>query len=205
VSNPEPVRVLVLSVDPTISRLLRLNLERRGFEVVEREWAACCGVGDAPTPRSADVLIADLDCPTPVCWSAAPHIRALYPVQGVVLLAHGLPSVGYAQAYGPCKIVQKPFAVDEMIHAVGAFNTIGRSGLDNLHTFTESPVFALTTRERDVAMLIARGLTNRQIANELVIGAGTVANHVGHILEKLGCANRAQVAAWVTLRSSSGI
>jgi len=56
---------------------------------------------------------------------------------------------------------------------------------------------ALSRREREVAALIARGCTNGQIAAELVIGQGTVATHVSHILAKLGLVSRSQVAVWV--------
>jgi DNA-binding NarL/FixJ family response regulator len=55
----------------------------------------------------------------------------------------------------------------------------------------------LTSREHEVAALIARGLTNRQIAAELVIAEGTADRHVSNILGKLGLMTRAQVAAWV--------
>jgi predicted ATPase/DNA-binding CsgD family transcriptional regulator len=58
------------------------------------------------------------------------------------------------------------------------------------------PRSALTKREREVAELIARGLTNRQIAAELVITEGTAANHVKHILARLGVDSRVQIAAW---------
>lgn len=54
----------------------------------------------------------------------------------------------------------------------------------------------LTLRERDVAVLVARGLSNRQIAGELFIGERTVETHVSNILGKLGVATRAQIAAW---------
>jgi DNA-binding CsgD family transcriptional regulator/tetratricopeptide (TPR) repeat protein len=54
----------------------------------------------------------------------------------------------------------------------------------------------LTARERQVAVLLARGLTNRQIATALVIAEGTAGVHVDHILNKLGFRSRAQVAAW---------
>ena len=54
----------------------------------------------------------------------------------------------------------------------------------------------LTPRQVEVAALIADGLTNRQIAAELVLTKGTVANHVEHILNKLSCHSRAQVAVW---------
>lgn len=55
----------------------------------------------------------------------------------------------------------------------------------------------LTAREREVAMLIPDGLTNRQIAERLVIATRTADNHVQHIFDKLGVSSRAQVAAWV--------
>ncbi len=54
----------------------------------------------------------------------------------------------------------------------------------------------LTSREREVAALIAQGHTNRDIASALVITEGTAANHVQHILNKLGLRSRAQIAAW---------
>jgi DNA-binding NarL/FixJ family response regulator len=58
----------------------------------------------------------------------------------------------------------------------------------------------LTTRQREVATLIARGLTNRQIAQLLIIAPRTADNHVQHIFDKLGLSARAQVAAWVALQ-----
>ena len=65
-------------------------------------------------------------------------------------------------------------------------------------TSTHSP--KLTRREEEVAVLVARGLTNRQIAAELVISEHTVATHVGRILNKLGLSSRSRLAAWVTER-----
>ena len=55
----------------------------------------------------------------------------------------------------------------------------------------------LTPREREIAGLIARGLSNRDIARELVISQATAARHVANILGKLGFSSRAQVAAWM--------
>ncbi len=54
----------------------------------------------------------------------------------------------------------------------------------------------LTPREREVADLVAEGLTNRQIAERLVLSERTAQNHVQHVLTKLGLSNRAQVTAW---------
>ncbi len=54
----------------------------------------------------------------------------------------------------------------------------------------------LTTREREVAALIAEGLTNGQLAERLFISPRTAAVHVSNILMKLGLSGRAEVAAW---------
>lgn len=56
---------------------------------------------------------------------------------------------------------------------------------------------ALTRREWEVARLVARGRSNRQIAEQLVVSERTVDTHVSHILRKLGLNGRAQIAAWV--------
>jgi DNA-binding CsgD family transcriptional regulator len=55
----------------------------------------------------------------------------------------------------------------------------------------------LTAREYEVALLVAHGLTNRQIAAELFITPKTASAHVEHILAKLGAARRAEIAAWL--------
>jgi predicted ATPase/DNA-binding CsgD family transcriptional regulator len=61
---------------------------------------------------------------------------------------------------------------------------------------------SLTRREREIAELIARGLSNKEIASTLVIALRTAEGHVEHILTKLGFTSRAQVAAWVAERRS---
>ncbi|MEU2103518.1 LuxR C-terminal-related transcriptional regulator [Nocardia sp. NPDC019255] len=61
----------------------------------------------------------------------------------------------------------------------------------------------LTAREREVADLVADGLTNRAIAARLHISQRTADGHVERILSKLGFTNRAQIAAWVADRSRS--
>jgi DNA-binding NarL/FixJ family response regulator len=54
----------------------------------------------------------------------------------------------------------------------------------------------LSKREQEVAMLVALGLSNRQIAEELVIAEPTAERHVANILNKLGYHSRVQIAAW---------
>jgi non-specific serine/threonine protein kinase len=54
----------------------------------------------------------------------------------------------------------------------------------------------LTKREREVAALVARGMTNKDIATELVIAQRTAESHIEHIMVKLGFTSRTQIAAW---------
>lgn len=61
----------------------------------------------------------------------------------------------------------------------------------------------LTPREHEIVLLIAQGLSNREIADELVIRPATAARHVASILAKLGFSSRTQVASWATRHEPS--
>src|SRR5690348_3094153 len=61
----------------------------------------------------------------------------------------------------------------------------------------------LTPREHEIVMLIVQGLSNREIADELVISPATAARHVANILAKLGFSSRTQVASWATRHDAS--
>ena len=58
------------------------------------------------------------------------------------------------------------------------------------------PGSELTEREREVLTLVARGLTNKQIADTLFVTEKTARNHVSHILDKLGLSRRSEAAAF---------
>jgi predicted ATPase/DNA-binding CsgD family transcriptional regulator len=62
---------------------------------------------------------------------------------------------------------------------------------------TDTEAAVLTRREREIADLVAQGLTNKDIAATLVISRRTAESHVEHILTKLGFSSRSQIAAWV--------
>ena len=55
----------------------------------------------------------------------------------------------------------------------------------------------LTRREREIAALLAQGMSNREIAQTLVMAQRTAEGHVARILGKLGLSSRDQVAAWI--------
>jgi DNA-binding NarL/FixJ family response regulator len=55
---------------------------------------------------------------------------------------------------------------------------------------------SLTSREKEIAGLLAKGLSNKAIAQSLVIAQRTAETHVANVLVKLGLTSRSQVAAW---------
>ena len=66
------------------------------------------------------------------------------------------------------------------------------------------PATTLTQRQREIAAFIAQGLTNEEIADRLVVSAGTVANHVASMLQRLAVGSRTQIATWAVEHGLSG-
>jgi len=96
----------------------------------------------------------------------------------------------------PDRAVEYALAVDRPGEAVSTTaRTTAPDGSPN-----DRAVGGLTARELEVAALIARGCNNREIAEQLVVARGTVANHVAHILDKLGFHSRTQIAGWAVER-----
>ncbi|GAA3007052.1 response regulator transcription factor [Kitasatospora sp. NPDC006786] len=62
---------------------------------------------------------------------------------------------------------------------------------------TAGPTEELTTREREIAELVADGATNAEIGAGLFISPGTVKNHLANIQRKIGARNRVGIAAWI--------
>ena len=63
-----------------------------------------------------------------------------------------------------------------------------------LRRYQNQAINRLSEREREVGVALAQGLTNREIAERLVVSPHTVRNHVSHILEKMDLSNRSQIA-----------
>jgi predicted ATPase/DNA-binding CsgD family transcriptional regulator len=87
-------------------------------------------------------------------------------------------------------------ASEPISNGSAANGTAANGPAQQFHSAPWRAVTELTQRELEVAALVARGLTNRQIAAELVIAEGTAANHVKHILARLVLDSRVQIAAW---------
>ena len=83
-------------------------------------------------------------------------------------------------------------------YALHEEDVIQASAVNGSGASDDQPLVVLTSREREVASLVARGLTNRQISTELGISERTAGNHVARILRKLGLRSRTQIASWVS-------
>src|SRR5262249_54941322 len=74
---------------------------------------------------------------------------------------------------------------------------LSESGTDAESTLSEKEKFGgLTAREREVAILIAQGKSNREIAAAMTVGIKTIETYVTRILNKLGFDSRVQIATW---------
>jgi ATP/maltotriose-dependent transcriptional regulator MalT len=92
-------------------------------------------------------------------------------------------------AFGQLGAAGEVARADEVLHRLGRGRP-ARSGED-----LEEPLRNLTRREREVLVLVAKGLTNRDIAERLVVSAHTVHRHVTNILRKLDLPSRAAAAS----------
>ena len=119
----------------------------------------------------------------------------------------------YGQYLAPARAALDPIVFEAAWNA-GTMMSLDQAITEGLAAEETEPVVAtssvsssksahepLTIREWEVAQLVARGLTNRQVASELVVTEATAAKHVENIRAKLELTSRTQVAAWVFARS----
>lgn len=109
---------------------------------------------------------------------------------------------GYEAAWAQGQAMPLPEMVDEALAVADAVQASVPSVSDATPAPATPPPLSpaapggLTAREREVAVLVARGHTNPQIARVLVIAPRTAMRHVEHVMAKLRVHSRAQVAAW---------
>jgi DNA-binding NarL/FixJ family response regulator len=199
------IRVFIADDHPVVRQGLRGFLgSRPGFEVVGE--AADTETTVAEVERLApDVVLLDLVMPGAGGVAATREIRARVPGARVLVVTsfaaddQVLPAV-HAGAAGYVLKDIEPSALEEAIRVVHR----GEALLDPQVTqrvlrevSNPSPgggVASLTPRELEVLRLLARGLSNRQLAEELVVSEKTVKTHVSSILSKLGVRDRTQAA-----------
>lgn len=157
-----------------------------------------------------DVILMDIRLPDRSGIEACREIKQTHPNTHILMLTSYADDdmVTEAIAAGATGYVLKHLSTDELLHAV---RTIGQGGsvldakvakqilnyVKRTQKETSTAAFRdLSQREMQVLNLVAMGMSNADIANELMLSATTVRNHVSAILNKLGLSNRIEAATY---------
>jgi DNA-binding NarL/FixJ family response regulator len=203
------------------------RLVRAGLRMLCESAPDMSVVGEAENGQQAirlaeqvapDVVLMDLRMPVVDGTAATARIRANRPAVRVMVLTtfddddHLFPAL----AAGACGFLVKDAAPDELLAAVRLaaagetpFSpTVLRRLVDQAvrarlgEAAAASLPDTLTSRERDVLVLVGAGMSNREIADRLHLGVTTVKTHVTSLLAKTGAANRIRLAL---LAAQSGL
>lgn len=206
-----PIRVLVVDDHSVVRQGLRTFLERhRDIEIVAEASGGAEAV-ELACRLEPDVVLMDLVMPGVDGIEATRQISAMCPHSRVLALTSFFADeqVFPALEAGAAGYLLKDVTPPELVRAIRAVHegkaelhpAVAKVVLDGLHTrATPAPAEELTAREFEVLRLIVAGLSNREIADRLVISQKTVKVHVGNILGKLGLSDRTQAAVYALKR-----
>jgi len=202
----DPLRILIADDHPLFRKGMRTLLTATADTEVIGEATTGQEVIELAAALQPDVILMDLQMPgingieaTRQILHTSPHIRIL-----VVTLFEDDASVFTALRAGARGYVLKDAKEDEMVRAilaVGGGEAIFSPAIATrlIDFFAASRPAApkkifptLTEREREILQLLARGLTNHDIAKQLVLSVKTVNNYVSNIFSKLQVTDRAQ-------------
>jgi DNA-binding NarL/FixJ family response regulator len=196
VAGSHPGPVLVVDDDQEFRGLMRAMLERAGFEV--REAAdGDDAIAAAQLTRPGLVLL-DVHLPGISGYEVLRELHETVDDNLPVILVSGeraaREDVVAGLLLGADDYLVKPFHGDELLarirRSLRRHKRITSSGKG-----TSSVLGSLTAREAEVLALLAEGLTQAEIAAQLVLSPRTVGTHIQHILTKLEVHNRAQAVA----------
>ena len=204
------VRVVIVDDDALVRAALRLILESDSGVTVLGEGSDGRSGYDAARSLRPDVVLMDLHMPgTDGVWATAQIAADCPDTKVLVLTAFDTDAMVSAALHaGATGFLLKDSAPEIIFRAVHAAadgqRAFSGSVLDRLvetavEVTPERRAFpeTVTDRERQVALLVAQGLGNGEIAEELVVGASTVKTHVSALLDKFGVTNRVQLAVAV--------
>jgi DNA-binding NarL/FixJ family response regulator len=186
--DPRPP-VLVVDDDRPLASTMAELLEQTGCRAFVAGRAATAL--DAARDQQPHLVVLDVNLPDLSGYEALQQLRAEFGPRLPVLFVSGVRVEPYDRAAGLLcgadDYLVKPFAADEFLARVRAL--LRRSGPAN------EIENQLTERETEVLALLAVGMEPLDVADELEIGARTVATHVEHIMDKLNAHSRAQMIA----------
>lgn len=204
----DPIRVLIADDHPVVRTGIRHLLETEpGIELVGEATNGREAVSAVDQTRP-DVILLDLVMPELDGAGAIREIKANQPeVRILVLTTFASDDKLYpAIKAGAMGYLLKDTEPEDLVRAIQQVHrgeyplspAIAQKVLREIARRAEEPLTTdpLTEREVEVLGLIARGLSNREIADQLVISEATVRTHVGNILGKLHLASRTQAALY---------
>jgi DNA-binding NarL/FixJ family response regulator len=202
--------ILVVDGDDKFRAFLRVSLERAGFGVLEAangEEALALRFAQPPRLAVIDVCLTGING-FEVFRTLQERVARDLPVVFVSAERRDRVDRVSALLLGADDYFTKPLQPDELIARIRRSlagsgkhhaNGIGESADD-----TGSPFSTLTPREREVLVLLADGLDQRQIAARLVVSTRTVGTHVQHILSKLEVHSRVHAVALALRHGMAG-
>jgi len=199
VAEPSRIRLLLVDDHELVRTGLRTFLELQADMVVVGEAGSGEDALTLASDVAADIVLLDLMLPGMTGVETARRLHDEHPELKVVVLTSfaGQDSVLPAVRAGVAGYLLKDVGPGELAEALRAVHAGGAPLHPQVAATVMQSVTAedpLTPREREVLRLIARGLSNRLIARELVLSEKTVKAHVSAILGKLGVADRTQAA-----------
>lgn len=191
---------LAIAEDHTIVRwALREALGKADDIEVVGESGTAAETLDMIRRERPDVLLLDITLPDRSGFDVLTEMRPMETAPLVVVLTwHTEPSYAAraisAGAHGFVSKSVEPEVLLSAIRAVSRGEQVIPAGVEQLlATGDGHPSSALTAREQQVMEMLARGLTNREIAEHLEISIKTVDTHRGHVLKKLGLRNNSEL------------
>ena len=198
-------KLLLIDDDPNLILLVKDYLEFRGYNVVTAEnGREALDVLDQNIP---DMIICDVMMPEMDGYALVKHIRQEPQTNSIPILF--LSAKGQSQDRvkglneGADVYMVKPFEPEELVAQVeSSLNQIKRlskgriMGKDGRSTIQVPNNVELTPTELKVVQLVARGMANREIAEQLNVSQRTIESHVSNMLNKTSLNNRTELARW---------
>ncbi|MBF2001125.1 MAG: response regulator transcription factor [Synechococcales cyanobacterium C42_A2020_086] len=201
----EHKRLLLIDDDPNLILLVKDYLEFRGYEVITADnGQEALEVLDKDTP---DMIICDVMMPQMDGYSLVEHVRKNPRTSWIPVLF--LSAKGQSQDRvkglntGADVYMVKPFEPEELVAQVeSSLKQASRLIQRQDKTAETAPKIQvpfdveLTPTELRVVQFVARGMANREIAEELNVSQRTIESHVSNMLGKTGLHNRTELARW---------